>query len=137
MDNDLGFSFERPHGPDGGRKLSLDKIRAAEDAGLDLQFFSVAVCRENGATFATYAHVTLLDMAIWYGQPSCGEACVDGGIELKDGDRTLAWQKRTWMSLPWTLCLLKLKLLQQLQAVHGCNARGRANPRTKALSFTR
>ena len=62
--------------------------------GLDLQFFSVAVCRENGATFATYAHVTLLDMAIWYGQPSSGEACVDGGIELKDDDRTLAWQKR-------------------------------------------
>ena len=30
VDNDLGFSFECPHGPDGGRKLSLDKIRAAE-----------------------------------------------------------------------------------------------------------
>ena len=39
MDNDLGFSFECPHGPDGGRKLSLDKIRAAEDARTGLAIF--------------------------------------------------------------------------------------------------
>ena len=38
--------------------------------------------------------VTLLDMAIWYGQPNCAEACVVAGIELKGDDTTLAWHKR-------------------------------------------
>jgi len=91
VDNQLGqFFLERPHGPDGGRKLSLDKIRAAEDAGVDLQFLFVEVWCAHDATYAT---VTLLDMAIWYGQPDCAEACVDGGIELK-GDGTLAWHQR-------------------------------------------
>ena len=75
--------MERPRGPRDGWKLSLDKICAAEDAGVDLQFLFVA----------TFAYVTLLDMAIWCGQPDCSKACVDAGIQLKDDDRPLALHK--------------------------------------------
>ena len=86
LDNHFGeFFLERPHGPGDGWKLSLDKIRAAEDAGVDLQFFSVTA----GGSF-----LTLLDMAILCGQPDCAKACVDGGIELKGDGRTLALHKR-------------------------------------------
>ena len=92
LDNGLAdFFLEGPHGPDDGWKLSLDKIRAAEDAGLDLQFLFVG-CQENRSRLVVSA--TLLDMAIWCGQPSCAEACVDGGMELKGDDSTLAWHKR-------------------------------------------
>ena len=91
-DNWLGeFFLEGPHRPRGGMKLSLDKIRAAEDAGLDLQFSYVEVFCGNDATRAP---VTLLDMAIWCGQPDFAEACVDGGIELKGDEKTLAWHKQ-------------------------------------------
>eukprot|EP00434_Breviolum_minutum_P032385 symbB.v1.2.028640.t1/scaffold2986.1/size65838/3 len=82
----LGF-----HEPDGCWKLSVGKIRSADDAGVDLHFFSVAVGRRNDAHSA---HITLLDMAIWCGQSDCAEACVDRGIELKGDDRTLTWHKR-------------------------------------------
>ena len=100
LNNNLGELFlERPHGPGGSLKLSLGKIRAAEDAGVDVRFFFVKVwCRDE-----SYwpAFVTLLDVAIWCGQPDWAEACVDGGIELKDDDRPLAWHKgilrvRSW-----------------------------------------
>ena len=91
LDNRLGsFFLERPHGTGDGTKLSLDKIHAAENAGLGLQFSYVEVecddCRS--------ALVTLLDLAIWCGQPDCAEACVDRSIELKGDDRPLAWHKR-------------------------------------------
>ena len=91
-----GFFFEyRGHGGGGGGgggcKLSVGKIRAAEDAGLDLQFLPVGADSFNAPAAFT---ATLLDLAIWYGQPDCAEACVDGGIELKDDDKTLAWHKR-------------------------------------------
>ena len=59
--------------------------------GLDLQFLFVG-CQENRSRLVVSA--TLLDMAIWCGQPSCAEACVDGGMELKGDDSTLAWHKR-------------------------------------------
>ena len=89
--NRLGeFFLEGPHGPGVGRNLSLDKIRAAGGAGLDLQLFSL-YC-EDDANW--WAFVTLLDMAVWCGQPDCAEACVDGGIELMGDDTTLAWHKR-------------------------------------------
>ena len=92
VDNELGELFwERRHGPDGGWKLSLGKIQAAQDAGVDVRFFFVkAWCRDK-----SYwpAFVTLLDLAIWCGQPDCAEACVDRGIELKGDDRPLAWHK--------------------------------------------
>ena len=100
LDNRFGFFFlEGPNGPGGGNKLSLDKIRAAQDAGLDVRLFFVeAWCRDE-----SYwpAFVTLLDVAIWCGQPDWAEACVDGGIELKDDDRPLAWhlgilRKKKW-----------------------------------------
>ena len=88
VDNWLGLFFEEsPHGPGGGKKLSLDKIRAAANAGLDLQHLFVKL-------WWMLADATLLDMAIWCGQPDCAEACVDGGIELNGDDRTLAWHKR-------------------------------------------
>ena len=83
------FFLERPHGPDGGLKLPLDKIRAAEDAGVDLQFLFVKVWVRGRST-----HATWLDMAIWYGQPDCAEACVDRCIELNDDEMSLAWHKR-------------------------------------------
>ena len=74
------------------KKLPLDKIRSAEDAGVDLQFFSVgALCRGDADRLA---FVTLMDLAIWCGQPDCAEACVDRDIELRGDDRTLAWHKR-------------------------------------------
>ena len=79
LDNRFGIRFLD------GLKLSLNKIRAAEDAGLDLQFFSVV----DGGAF-----LTLLDMAILCGQPDCAKACVDGGIELKGDGITLALHKR-------------------------------------------
>ena len=103
------FFLEGPHGPGGGWKLSLDKIRAAEDAKVDVRFCCVSVGdlgsasvwqwkgREasavvilEGHAFFEPASVTLLDMAIWSGQPDCVEACVDAGIELKGDDRPLA-----------------------------------------------
>ena len=91
LDNGLGqYLLECPHGPDGGWKLSLDRIRSAEDAGLDWQFCRVEVLCQNDTTSA---FLTLLDMAIWSGQPDCAEACVDAGIELKGDDLTLAWHK--------------------------------------------
>ena len=72
------------------RSLDLEKIRAAEQARLDLRFVDICVrCHGDYGSFV----VTLLDMAIWYGQPSCAEACVDGGIELKGDDRTVSWHK--------------------------------------------
>ena len=90
--NELGeFFLERSHVPGGGMKLSPDKIHAAEDAGLDLQFSYVEVFCDNDGTSV---FVTLLDIALWCGQPDWAEACVDGGIELKGGHRTLAWHKR-------------------------------------------
>ena len=105
LDNQFGrFFLEGPHGPDGGTTLSLDKIRAANDAGVDLQFVYINVWCQNyrthaHATWATWdgdgerdSHATLLDMAIWYGQPDCAKACVGEGIELK-GNETLAWHK--------------------------------------------
>ena len=100
------FFVECPHGPDGGCEMPLDKIRAAEDAGVDLQTFVVPVwCRGYGGPglvcrFEAWrendgppAFVSLLDMAIWCGQSDCAEACVDRGIELKGDDTTLAWHK--------------------------------------------
>ena len=72
-------------------KLSQGKIRAAEDAGLDLQFVYINFFCED---YRTDSHATLLDMAIWYGQPNCAEACVVAGIELKGDDFTLVWHKR-------------------------------------------
>ena len=82
LNNGLGhFFLEGPRGPDDGVKLSLDRIRAAEQAGLDLTCLFVAAR-------------TLLDMAIWCGQPDCAEAVVDAGIELKGDDVTLARHKR-------------------------------------------
>ena len=91
-DNEFGqFFLERPPAPGVGEKLSLKKIRAAEDAGLDLRFVSIRVgCHGDYGSCV----VTLLDMAIWYGQHDCAEACVDAGIELKGDDKTLAWHKR-------------------------------------------
>jgi len=90
LHKDLGeFFFERPHGPDGGRNLKLDKIRAAEDAGVDLRFLFVVVHYGDGL-----ARATLLDVAIWCGQPDWAEACVDRGIELNDADNTLGLHKR-------------------------------------------
>ena len=107
LDNRLGYFFlECSYGPGGGWKLSLDKIRAAEDAGLDLQFFLVETASwETGAV--TKAYGSLLDVAIWCGQPDCAEACVDEGLELKhdDDDLTLFWHKYVLsgesLSLPW------------------------------------
>ena len=91
LDNHLGrFFLERP--PGCCKKLSLDKIRAAEDAGLDLQSFSVRAGGLNRGYRSDF--VTLLDLAIWCGQPDCAEVCVDGGIELMGDDMTLAWHKQ-------------------------------------------
>ena len=91
LDNRFGRNFlECPHGPDGGRKLSLDKIRAANDAGVALQFVSINFFCED---YRTDSHATLLDMAIWYGQPDCAKACVGEGIGLKGNDMTLVWHK--------------------------------------------
>ena len=94
LDNQFGeFFLEGPHGPGGGWKLSLDKIRAAEDAGVDLQFLSVAA-RRDGSHLVCPSWVTLLDWAIWCGQPDCAEACVDRSIELEGDDTTLAWHEQ-------------------------------------------
>ena len=95
-DNELGkFFLERPQWPDGGKKLALDKIRAAEDAGVEIRFCSVSIYfEEEGENYVNFTLVTLLDVAIWYGQPDCAKACVDGGIELQGDDRTLAWHQR-------------------------------------------
>ena len=91
-DNDFGdFFLEYPHGPGDGTKLPLDKIRAAKDAGVDLQYLFVVVDLQY---FGKSAHVTLLDFAIWSGQPDWANACVDGGIELRGDEMTLAWHKR-------------------------------------------
>ena len=92
--NDLGkFFLEGPRGPGRRWKLSLDKILAAEDAGVDVRFCCVPV-QDSIVYFGASADVTFLDMAIWSGQPHCAEACVDRGIELKDDDIALAWHKQ-------------------------------------------
>ena len=89
LDNDLGeFFLEYRH----GSGVALDKIRAAEGAGVNLQFFSLQVWNDQGWYAGVF--VSLLDMAIWRGQSDCAEACVDGGIELKDDDVALDWHKR-------------------------------------------
>ena len=80
-------------GPPDEQKLSLDKIHAAKDAGVDIQFCTLSVFEENDANFVE-SIVTLLDFAIWRGQLDCAEACLARGIELKDDDRTLAWHKQ-------------------------------------------
>ena len=80
-------------GPPDEEKLSLDKIHAAEDAGVDIQFCTLPVFEENNASYIE-SIVTLLDFAIWRGQLDCAEACLARGIELKDDDRTLAWHKQ-------------------------------------------
>ena len=104
LDNGLGIYFlERPDGPGDDRKVSLDKIRAAKDAGVDLRF--CCVWTENyGFTFKQ-SSVTLLDVAIWCGQVNCAEACVDQGIDLKDDDVALDWHQQVLrgesLSLPW------------------------------------
>lgn len=86
-DNEFGLFFlERGQ----KRSLDVDKICAAEQARLDLRFVDISVRHSDYGSFA----VTLLDMAIWYGQPNCAEACVVAGIELKGDDTTLAWHKR-------------------------------------------
>ena len=91
LDNKLAEHFFEVDGSYDGWKLSLDKIRAAEDAGLDLRFvFDRVYCYND---VFTPVFVTLLDFAIWCGQPDCAEACVDRGIELKGDDRPLAWHK--------------------------------------------
>ena len=119
-DNWLGeFFLEHPHGADDGFKLSLGKICAAEDAGVAVQFCSVGVfwnlytdevylgqffCQSYGADPSD--SVSLLDMAIWCGQPDCAEACVGEGIELKDDGRTLAFHKEVLGGENRTLALL-------------------------------
>ena len=98
LDNRLGkFFLKGPQRPRGSLQLSLDKIRAAEDAGVDVQcclnwIFDVFEDEDDDGDIA--AVVTLLDVAIWCGQPDCAEAVVDAGIELKGDDMTLAWHKR-------------------------------------------
>ena len=88
---------------------SLDRIRAAEDAGLDLQcLFVGARCQGDAGS----AFVTLLDMAIWCGQPDWAEACVSGGIELKDDDATLGWHKRVLRGESLSLFLLSNQRLR-------------------------
>jgi len=87
--NELAWNFLdlslRPY----DTKLSLDKICAAEDAGLELQFLSLDAGGNDD-----YARVNVLDMAILCGQPDCAEAVVDAGIELWGDDTALAWHKR-------------------------------------------
>ena len=95
FDNLLGsFFLESPHGPDDGKKLSVGKIHAAEDAGLDLQFCFVWVREDLQDYDEGGEFVMLLDIAIWCGQPDCAKACVDGGMELEGGEMSLAWHKR-------------------------------------------
>ena len=89
LDNELGRVFLE-NGPGVGKKLSLGKICAAEDAGVDLEPFSVEFDDGRGPG----SFVGLLDIAIWCGQPDCALACVDGGTELEGDDKTLAWHKR-------------------------------------------
>ena len=94
-DNDLGkFFLEMPRGPGDGLKLFVGKIRAAEDAGVEVRLCSVSVYFEEEGEYDV--NFTLLDMAIWYGQPDVAEACVEGGIELEGDDMTLAWHKGVW-----------------------------------------
>ena len=73
-------------------QLSLSKIRAAEDAGVAVQFCFVWIL-EEGDDNGSAEVVSLLDMAIWFGHANCAEACVDGGIELGGDDKPLAWHK--------------------------------------------
>jgi len=108
LDNEFGELFlEHLHGPDGGKKLNAGKIHAAANAGVDLQFFSVeARCLGDGTyAFGTRALVTLLDLAIWSGDPQSAEAVVNAGIELKDDDKTLEWHKRALRGVSLTLLL--------------------------------
>ena len=84
-DNAFGNLFlEDPEHGD-GLKLSLGKIRAAKDAGVDMRFLCVAACS---------GPLTLLDIAVLCGEQECAEACVEGGIELKSNDGTFASHKR-------------------------------------------
>ena len=90
LNNRLG-EFFLEHDAHDDLQVSKEKIRSAQDAGLDLAMWFVEVrCRGDDRLLG----VTLLDLAMWCGQPDCVEACVDGGIELKDDDRTLAWHKQ-------------------------------------------
>ena len=96
LDNWFGeYFFERRH----GSKLSVDKIRAAEDAGVAVQFCFVWLSEVDDEEV-----VTLLDVAIWCGQPDCAEACVDRGIELMGDDKTLRWHKRVLRGESLRLC---------------------------------
>jgi len=99
--NALGnIFFDHSHRPGDTLKLSLGRIRAAQDAGVDVRFFFVEVFWRDEDDWPAF--VTLLDVAIWCGQPDWAEACVDGGIELKEGDDgALDWHKgilggRSW-----------------------------------------
>ena len=123
LDNRFGkFFLEHPQGPFDGWKLCVGKIRAAEDAGVDMRFCCVPVF--EGDDFDICALVTLLDVAIWCGQPDCAEACVDGGIELKDDDGPLAWHQRALRGENVSLSLLGLygvpSEAQITAAVAGC-----------------
>ena len=103
--NNLGQSFLGFHEPDGCWKLSVGKIHSAEDAGVDVRFCCVPV--EDDMDYfgcVASAEVTLLDMAIWCGQPDCAGACVDRGIELKDHDVSLAWHKDVLRGESLSLC---------------------------------
>ena len=91
LGNELGqFFLEGRHVPGGRKKLSLDKIRAAEDSGVAVQFCFVCIFDDDDIG----DFVTLLDIAIWSGQSDCAEARADGGMELNDDDTTLAWHNR-------------------------------------------
>ena len=91
MGNELGeFFLEGRHVPGGGKKLSLDKIRAAEDSGVAVQFCFVGILDDDGME----DFVTLLDIAIWSGQSECAEGCADGGMEIKGDDVALDWHQR-------------------------------------------
>ena len=99
-DNRLGDLFwEERHGQGVFGKLSIDKIQACKNAGLDLlQFCNCRVTWRNVVTNSIdrsrrCVGATLLDMAILGGQVDCVEACVDGGVELQSDGATLAWHK--------------------------------------------
>ena len=114
LNNRLG-EFFLEYGSDDDLKLSLDKIQAAEDAGVDVRCcFVWSQGKADGSSgtvtfgemMARTAVVSLLDIAILFGQPDWAETCVDRGIELKDNNRPLALHKRVLRGENWTLHVL-------------------------------
>ena len=74
-------------------KLDAEKLQNAGKAGVDLRCIKVPLMwSPPGRNYQSRTFVSLLDLAIVWGQPDCAEICASMDVELTDFGRQHCWE---------------------------------------------